>query len=148
MTEDADGTFTITFTTDDDAVTNAAEANTAIQNAVRNATIAAAISGADAASVQTAANDQITGAPSDFTSAISDAADAANATAATVLTAIRASAADNIETVTETVVADIFTFGADENHAIYRALLEETSDDSAVFEGTVDVHDAQPAQRR
>ena len=40
-------------------------------------------------------------------------------------------------TVTETVVADIFTFGADANHAIYRALLEETGDGTAVFEGTV-----------
>ena len=33
---------------------------------------------------------------------------------------------------------EIFTFGADKNHAIYRALLEETSSDSAVFEGTVE----------
>ena len=40
--------------------------------------------------------------------------------------------------VTETVVADIFTFGADANHAIYRALLEETGDGTAVFEGTVE----------
>ena len=35
-------------------------------------------------------------------------------------------------------MADIFTFGADANHAIYRALLEETGDGSAVFEGTVE----------
>ena len=33
---------------------------------------------------------------------------------------------------------EIFTFGADENHAIYRALLEETGDGTAVFEGTVE----------
>ena len=35
-------------------------------------------------------------------------------------------------------MADIFTFGADANHAIYRALLEETGPGSAVFEGTIE----------
>ena len=37
-----------------------------------------------------------------------------------------------------TFALEIFTFGADENHAIYRALLEETGDGTAVFEGTVE----------
>ena len=42
-----------------------------------------------------------------------------------------------------TIVADIFTFGENdngdtENHAIYRALLEETDSGSGVFEGTVE----------
>ena len=36
-----------------------------------------------------------------------------------------------------TVILDIFTFGADANHAIYRALLEET-EAGAVFEGTIE----------
>ena len=45
---------------------------------------------------------------------------------------------NNIEPVEVTFALEIFTFGADENHAIYRALLEETSSDSAVFEGTVE----------
>ena len=36
-----------------------------------------------------------------------------------------------------TVIFDIFTFGATENHAIYRALLEET-EAGAVFEGTIE----------
>ena len=35
-------------------------------------------------------------------------------------------------------MADIFTFGDGVNHAIYRALLEETGDGTAVFEGTVE----------
>ena len=45
---------------------------------------------------------------------------------------------NNIEPVEVKFALEIFTFGADENHAIYRALLEETSSDSAVFEGTVE----------
>ena len=36
-----------------------------------------------------------------------------------------------------TVIFDIFTFGATENHAIYRALLEET-EAGAMFEGTIE----------
>ena len=43
-----------------------------------------------------------------------------------------------IEPVQVTFALEIFTFGADENHAIYRALLEETGDGTAVFEGTVE----------
>ena len=35
-------------------------------------------------------------------------------------------------------MADIFTFGSGANHAIYRALLEETGSGSAVFEGTIE----------
>ena len=45
---------------------------------------------------------------------------------------------DNIEPVQVKFALEIFTFGADENHAIYRALLEETGDGTAVFEGTVE----------
>ena len=37
-----------------------------------------------------------------------------------------------------TVIFDIFTFGATENHAIYRALLEETGSGSGVFEATIE----------
>ena len=41
------------------------------------------------------------------------------------------------------IVADTFTFGENadgttENHAIYRALLEETDSGSGVFEGTIE----------
>ena len=45
---------------------------------------------------------------------------------------------DNIDPVQVEFALEIFTFGADENHAIYRALLEETGDGTAVFEGTVE----------
>ena len=45
---------------------------------------------------------------------------------------------DNIMPVQVKFALEIFTFGADENHAIYRALLEETGDGTAVFEGTVE----------
>ena len=47
-------------------------------------------------------------------------------------------ALEHIVTHEFTVVADIFTFGADSNDAIYRALLEETDSASGVFEGTVE----------
>ena len=144
LTDDADGTFTVTFTAPDDLISQANKtANTAIQDTVRNATIAAAATGATPQTVQTATLDRITDAPSALTTAITSAVGETNtageiiATAATVLTAIEASARANIWNVTETVVADIFTFGADANHAIYRALLEETGDGTAVFEGTV-----------
>ena len=36
------------------------------------------------------------------------------------------------------IVADILTFGDTENHAIYRALLEESDTESGVFEGTIE----------
>ena len=47
-------------------------------------------------------------------------------------------ALEHIVTHEFTVVADIFTFGDGTNHAIYRALLEETDSASGVFEGTVE----------
>ena len=37
-----------------------------------------------------------------------------------------------------TFALDIFTFGADANNAIYRALLEETDSASGVFEATIE----------
>ena len=54
------------------------------------------------------------------------------------------------------VIFDIFTFGATENHAIYRALLEETDSGSGVFEATIEyqmlnqrtVNDENHAQER
>ena len=57
-----------------------------------------------------------------------------------MLEAIREAANDveNLNEVTGTIVADIFTFGADANDAIYRALLEETDSASGVFEGTIE----------
>ena len=52
--------------------------------------------------------------------------------------AVEAIALEHIVTHEFTVVADIFTFGDGTNHAIYRALLEETDSASGVFEGTVE----------
>ena len=48
-----------------------------------------------------------------------------------------------IDTTSATFVLEVFTFGTDENgdamnNAIYRSLLEETSSDSGVFEGTIE----------
>jgi hypothetical protein len=37
-------------------------------------------------------------------------------------------------------VADVFSFGAGVNNAIYRILLEESGDNTATFEGTVEYH--------
>ena len=59
-------------------------------------------------------------------------------TANAVFEEVQALAVGGLEPVEAKFVADIFTFGADENHAIYRALLEETGDGTAVFEGTVE----------
>ena len=54
------------------------------------------------------------------------------------ITAVMEIALKHIVTHDFTIAADIFTFGADSNHAIYRALLEETDSASGVFEGTVE----------
>jgi hypothetical protein len=36
------------------------------------------------------------------------------------------------------VIADVFSFGPGENNAVYRLLLEETDDNTATFEGTIE----------
>ena len=36
------------------------------------------------------------------------------------------------------VVADVFSFGPNVNNAIYRILLEETDDNTATFEGSIE----------
>ena len=59
-----------------------------------------------------------------------------------LLTKIRNAILDSIETQSTTFALDVFTFGivGEEtlNDAIYRPLLEETSSDSGVFEGTIE----------
>ena len=45
---------------------------------------------------------------------------------------------DSIDPKSTTFALDIFTFGADANNAIYRALLEETDSASGVFEATIE----------
>ena len=59
-----------------------------------------------------------------------------------LLAKIKAGILMNIETESTTFVLDVFTFGIGPdgtvNNAIYRPLLEETSSDSGVFEGTIE----------
>ena len=60
-----------------------------------------------------------------------------------LLAKAKAAVAEEIDTTSATFVLEVFTFGTDENgdamnNAIYRTLLEETSSDSGVFEGTIE----------
>ena len=135
--EDVDGTFNLTLTT---SPTLNDEANTAIQTAVAAAQTEA---GGDdpndlptADSVKSAATAAST--PQGFTDAIAAIDTAGDVAIATVLAAVEAAARANLDTVTATIVADIFTIDGVQNNAIYRALLEETSSDSGVFEGTIE----------
>ena len=140
----ADGTFNVTFT-----ATNAMfgadgagviAANTAIYDAVTAAEDRADDADSpDASAVVTAATGAGGSPPAEFTTdlnAIDTTTD--DATAATALAAVKEAAEEHIVSTDFTIVADIFSFGADSRDAIYRALLEETSSDSGVFEGTVE----------
>ena len=83
-------------------------------------------------------------APAEFKAAVAaipvgdDDAEAAKS----VLAEIEKIARSYLVAVEYTIVSDVFTFGENddgetENHAIYRALLEETSSGSSEFEGTI-----------
>ena len=63
-------------------------------------------------------------------------ADGNDVTSGAPITLTYTNTGDNSEG--RTVIFDIFTFGATENHAIYRALLEETGSGSGVFEATIE----------
>ena len=157
LTDDAEGTFTITFSAADDheMLTPAVvTANTEIQTAVAQAraevtrtpvdnndgdTEVDDTATPDAASVKAEALRALTSdtpAHVNITSIDTDAP--ATNTTATVLEAVEGFATARITLATEAVAADIFSFGDGVNHAIYRALLEETGDGTAVFEGTVE----------
>ncbi len=135
--EGADGTFDITFTTDaiDDT---AAEQNEAVGVALE-AAVNATADGDSAQDVKAAATGA-EGTPTEgFTAALTAIDENEDgASAESILEAIREAADANLNEVTGTIVADIFTFGADANDAIYRALLEETDSASGVFEGTIE----------
>ena len=140
VTDDADGTFIVTFTADTDMI----EPGTLVRNTAIHATVTAAADEAantdttpTAASVKTAAEGADGRAHSDFQNAI-EAIVTDGASIDDVLAEVNKAAEDNINATDFTVVADIFTFGADSNDAIYRALLEETDSASGVFEGTVE----------
>ncbi len=136
--EDVDGIFNLTLTT---SPTLEDDANTAIQTAVEAAQTEADKDDPNdpptADSVKSAAT--ASGTPATFSDAITAIdATADSATVETVLTEVKAAARANLDTVTATIVADIFTIDGVQNNAIYRALLEETSSDSGVFEGTIE----------
>ena len=135
--DDANGIFNITFTAaiTEQQVTDNENIGTAVTTAE---TEAEAIDEATAGTVKSAA----TGGPSTFSDAI-NLIEITNATIDDVLAQIREAADDSLFAVDGTIVADIFTFGENdngdtENHAIYRALLAETDSGSGVFEGTVE----------
>ena len=142
VTDDADGTFTVTFTATDAMIpSGTVEDNTAIHDTVAAAKLEAEREEANnpptADTVKTAAEGAYNSAPQDFLDAIT----AINATGASiddVLAAVDEAAEAHIDATDFTVVADIFSFGADANDAIYRALLEETDSASGVFEATIE----------
>ncbi len=142
VTDDADGTFTVTFTATDAMIpSGTVEDNTAIHDTVAAAKLEAEREEANnpptADTVKTAAEGADNSAPRDFQDAIT----AINATGASiddVLAAVDEAAEAHIDATDFTVVADIFSFGADANDAIYRALLEETDSASGVFEATIE----------
>ena len=141
-TGDADGIFNVTFT----AATHtfpygAVSKNAAIYASVDAAETEAATVSSTPKTVKQAAAEAYIGElnPDEFQTAIDAIDDNADvATIDSVLTAINTAAETSIVTAGFIIVLDIFSFGADVNHAIYRALLEETASDSAVFEGTVE----------
>ena len=141
VTDAADGSFNVTFTATaamfDDGVL---EGNTAIYAAVTAAeTNAADTDGSPTADTVRQAALDAAGTPSDeFDTALNAIGVTADDTVADALAGVKAAAEANIKPTDFTIVADIFSFGADSRDAIYRALLEETSSDSGVFEGTVE----------
>ena len=140
MTDDAASTFTVTFTANDDMIEPATiTANTAIHETVTAAADEAVNTDTTptVASVKDAAEGADGSAPPEFIAAIT----AINVTGASiddVLAEVNKAAEAHINATDFTVVADIFSFGADANDAIYRALLEETDSASGVFEATIE----------
>ena len=138
VADGADGRFSVTFTAPESVFT--------MDNMNRNADLRSAVANAE----REAARDETTVADvKDIVlfgpwlgNAVDDSIDAIDTavfdTPESVLEEIRRIIGDNLVTAEATIVADIFTFGADANHAIYRALLEETGPGSAVFEGTIE----------
>ena len=138
VTNDADGIFNVTFAATAAMFADGVlDANTAIYAAVTAAEEAAVADNADASTVQSAAQNADGTPPTDFDDALT-AIDTTDGDAASALAEVIAAANEHIVPTDFTIVADIFSFGADSRDAIYRALLEETSSGSGVFEGTVE----------
>ena len=138
VADGADGRFSVTFTAPESVFTmDNMNRNANLRSAVANAEGDIAIDGATAATVK---NMALSGLGFDDAAYVSiDAIDTAVFdTPESVLEEVRRIIGDNLVTAEATIVADIFTFGSGANHAIYRALLEETGPGSAVFEGTIE----------
>ena len=138
VADGADGRFNVTFTAPESVFTpDVMVQNADLQSAVANAEREAARDGTTVADVK----DVVLFGPW-LGVAVYDSIDAINTavfdTPESVLEEIRRIIGDNLVTAEATIVADIFTFGSGANHAIYRALLEETGSGSAVFEGTIE----------
>ena len=138
VADGADGRFSVTFTAPESVFTlDNMNRNADLRSAVANAEGDIAIDGATADTVKNAAlsgpglDDAVYDSINAIDTAVFD-------TPESVLEEVRRIIGDNLVTAEATIVADIFTFGADANHAIYRALLEETGPGSAVFEGTIE----------
>ena len=134
---EADGMFNITFTAPTAAPEGTMLTPTAItaNDAIRTAVTTANDATGDTAALKTAVTG-VADLPAEFTDDVNDIADGMDLAGAQA--AVKRIALKHIVTHEFTVVADIFTFGADSNDAIYRALLEETDSASGVFEGTVE----------
>ena len=138
VADGADGRFSVTFTAPESVFTmDNMNRNANLRSAVANAEGDIAIDGATAVTVK---NMALSGLGFDDAVYVSiDAIDTAVFdTPESVLEEVRRIIGDNLVTAEATIVADIFTFGSGANHAIYRALLEETGSGSAVFEGTIE----------
>ena len=137
VADGADGRFNVTFTAPGSVFTlDIVDQNANLQSAVANAEREAAMDGATADIVRDMAANGLWS--DDAYSSIIAIDTAVFDTPESVLEEVRRIIGDNLVTAEATIVADIFTFGADANHAIYRALLEETGPGSAVFEGTIE----------
>ena len=137
VADGADGRFNVTFTAPGSVFTlDIVDQNANLQSAVANAEREAAMDGATAVIVRDMAANGLWSDDAYFSIIAIDTA--VFDTPESVLEEVRRIIGDNLVTAEATIVADIFTFGADANHAIYRALLEETGPGSAVFEGTIE----------
>ena len=136
VADGADGRFNVTFTAPESVFTpDIMDQNANLQSAVANAEGDIAMDEATADTVKIMAANGLWSDDAYFPIIAIDTA--VFDTPESVLEEVRRIIGDNLVTAEATIVADIFTFGADANHAIYRALLEETGPGSAVFEGTI-----------
>ena len=144
---DDDGTIATAVTSADEILARTGEAaadadavNTALQG-IRDAVTAVVV---DSAVDTTVENVAVTRSGDDYVptneGTIANPATPANGfvSPAKYLENIQKAIGDSIDAKSTTFALDIFTFGADANNAIYRALLEETDSASGVFEATIE----------